>query len=188
VSERLGKVLEALRRLARSTHQMLALARSGPQAIEQEGLVPTELAPLLEGAANDWLDDALASGVELSFDAQPVCVPGSPWLLRELLANLIHNALQHTPSGGSVRVACGADGAGALLSVEDSGPGIPPHERERVLERFYQLPGRTRGTGGSGLGLSIVHEVARRHGGTLTLDESPHSRGLRVTVRFPLRA
>ncbi len=184
VHDRLGKVLAALRRLARSTHQMLALARSGPQAIQQAGLVPTDLAPLLEDAANDWLDDALAAGVELSFDAQPACVAGSPWLLRELLANLIHNALQHTPRGGSVRVSCGADGPGARLSVEDSGPGIPPQERERVLERFYQLPGRT---GGSGLGLSIVQEVARRHGGTLTLDESPHGQGLRATVRFPSR-
>jgi two-component system sensor histidine kinase TctE len=114
-----------------------------------------------------------------------VRVPASPWLLRELLANLIHNALQHTPRGGTVWVRCGACGEGAQLSVEDTGPGIPEAERTRVLERFYQLPGRT---GGSGLGLAIVNEVARRHGATLRLGDGAGGTGLRATVRFPARA
>jgi two-component system sensor histidine kinase TctE len=184
VAERLVQVRGALKRLARSTHQMLALGRAGPQAIEQESLERVDLTQLLESAANDWLDAAVAAGVELSFDTEPVSVLGSPWLLRELLANLIHNALEHSPRGGTVRVACAVDGPGALLCVEDTGPGIPQAERERVLERFYQLPGRT---SGSGLGLAIVHEVARSHGATLTLDDSPGSMGLRVRLRFPTR-
>lgn len=184
--ERLTQVRHALHRLARSTHQMLALARSGTQAVQQEALEPLDLAHLLENAADDWLDAALAAGVDLQFDPQPAQVRGSPWLLRELLANLIHNALQHTPRGGSVRVSCGPDGVGACLGVEDSGPGIPPAERARVLERFYQRPGRE---GGSGLGLSIVDEVARRHGARLALEDAGtgSGTGLRVTVRFPSR-
>ena len=184
--ERLTQVRAALQRLARSTHQMLALARSGPQAVQQEALEPLDLAHLLEAAADDWLDAALAAGVELQFDARPVRVRGSRWLLRELLANLIHNAIQHTPRGASVHVSCGLDGDGARLAVKDGGPGIPAGERARVLERFYQRPGRE---GGSGLGLSIVDEVARRHGARLELGDAGAGpgTGLRVTVRFPSR-
>ncbi|MGM9487634.1 sensor histidine kinase [Ideonella sp. YS5] len=185
LESRLEQVRAALQRLGRSTHQMLALARSGPQAIQQEALQKLDLAGLLESAADDWLDSAVAAGVELIFDAHAVCVLASPWLLRELLANIIHNALQHTPRGGTVRVSCGPWGDGAQLCVEDTGPGIPPAERERVLERFYQLPGRT---GGSGLGLAIVDEVARRHGAQLTLEDGAGGAGLRVIVRFPSRA
>lgn len=183
--DRLAQIRAALQRLARSTHQMLALARSGPQAVQREALEPVDLRELLEAAANDWLDSALTAGVDLGFDAQSVRVRASTWLLRELLANLIHNALQHTPRGGLVRVACDAWGEGARLCVEDTGPGIPEAERLRVLERFYQLPGRT---GGSGLGLAIVEEVALRHGATLTLEAGTDGIGLRVTVLFPLRA
>ncbi|MCE4558214.1 sensor histidine kinase [Pelomonas cellulosilytica] len=183
--ERLAQVRLALQRLARSTHQMLALARSGPQAVQQEALEPVDLAALLEGAANDWLDAALASGVELHFDATPVQVRGSPWLLREALANLIHNALQHAPPGSAVQVSCGPERAGAQLAVQDQGPGIPADERERVLERFYQRPGRQ---GGSGLGLSIVHEVARRHGARLVLADTTAGPGLRVSLHFPSQA
>lgn len=188
--ERLVQVAAALRRLARSTNQMLALARSGPQAIQSEALEPVDLAALLEGAANDWLDAALAAGLELQFDAHEVRVPGSTWLLRELLANLIHNALQHTPRGGAVRVGCRPLDTGAELEVEDTGPGVPAAERERVLERFYQGQDTAEsGTKvGSGLGLSIVDEVARRHGATLTLQDGANGRGLRVSVRFPSRA
>jgi two-component system sensor histidine kinase TctE len=184
--ERLGQVRAGVQRLARSTHQMLALARSGPQAIAQEGLAPVELTHLLETAADDWLDPALAADVDLQFDAVNVQVLGSLWLLRELLSNLIHNALQHTPPGGVVRVSCGPEGTGARLVVADSGPGIPAPERARVLERFYQRPGRQ---GGSGLGLSIADEVARRHQASLLLEDAGDEpgTGLRVTVRFHKR-
>lgn len=182
--ERLGAVRAALRRLARSTHQMLALARSGPQAVQADELEPVDLASLLEAAANDWLDTALAAGVELQFDAQPVKVRGSPWLLREALANLVHNALDHAPRGSTVLLGCGPAGEGARLTVEDQGPGIPADERARVLERFYQRPGRQ---GGSGLGLSIVNEVARRHGAALSLADGADGRGLRVSLDFPSR-
>ena len=99
------------------------------------------------------------------------------------------NALRHTPPGGRIRVRVGRapsppDNAQApmMLSVEDSGPGVPAVDRPRVLDRFYRVPG-TAGHG-SGLGLAIVNAIALRHGADVVLDASPELGGLRVTLTF----
>ena len=126
---------------------------------------------------------AIRNGIDLGFELAPSAVFGNSLLLRELFANLLDNALRHTPRGGSVTVRCGADD-GAWLSVEDSGAGIPEVDREKVFERFYQSPGVA--SGGSGLGLAIVCEIARQHGGHARIDRSPELGGARVTVRFAL--
>ncbi|MDY0744313.1 sensor histidine kinase [Paucibacter sp. R3-3] len=187
---RLDALHEAMQRIGRSTSQMLALARSGPQAIQAETFATVDLQQLLEESASSWLDFALASQVDLGYDAQPVLVHGSVWMLRELLGNLIHNAIRHSPPQGRVTVRCStlADGASAL-EVEDEGPGIPPAERDKVFERFYQAPGAAQG--GSGLGLAVVQEVALRHHATVTLSDAARPTddglpGLRVSVRFPV--
>jgi two-component system sensor histidine kinase TctE len=109
-------------------------------------------------------------------------VSGNRLLLHEVFANLIDNALRHTPPAGAVTVRCGTDGEGAWLVVEDSGQGIAEGEREKVFERFYQSPGSA--SHGSGLGLAIVREIARQHGGQARIDRSPELGGTRVTVRF----
>jgi two-component system sensor histidine kinase TctE len=105
-------------------------------------------------------------------------------MLRELLANLIDNALRYTAAGGRVTVRCGRGGDGrAYLEVEDNGPGIPEASRERVLDRFVRLDEQA--AEGSGLGLSIVKEVAVRHGAELSLRDAAEQRGLVVRVDFP---
>jgi two-component system sensor histidine kinase TctE len=184
--QRLASVQGALRRMTHTTHQMLALARSGPQATQAAQFGRVDLRHLLEDAASDWLDAALAAQVDLGFDAQVAWVHGSPWMLRELLNNLISNALRHSAAGHRVTVSSGLDDAArsALLIVDDEGPGIPESLRSRVLERFYQAPDAARG--GTGLGLSIVQEVTSRHGGTLSLQDGPGGRGLRVRVQIPV--
>jgi anti-sigma regulatory factor (Ser/Thr protein kinase) len=101
------------------------------------------------------------SGIDLGLDAQPVQVMGHEWLLRELLSNLVDNAVKYTPEGGTVTIRCGRRGEGAFLEVEDDGPGVPPQERGRVLERFYRVQGT--GGEGNGLGLAIAQEIARVH-------------------------
>jgi len=181
--ERLTLVQAALQRMGHTTHQMLALARSDPQAAAVEDFEPVDLQPLLEDAASAWLDQALAAQVDLGFDAQPAPAMGSPWMLHEMLSNLIDNAIRHSPAGGHVTVRCGSVDGGSWLSVEDEGPGIPEQERQKVLGRFYQVSGPQRG--GSGLGLAIVSEVAQRHGAELTLDSGDNGSGLKVSVRFP---
>ncbi len=179
---RLARVQTALQRMSHTTRQMLALARSDPQAAGVEDLEPVDLQLLLEDAASAWLDQSLAAQVDLGFDAQPAQITGSAWMLHELLNNLIDNAIRHSPCGGRVTVRCGSDGGG-WLTVDDEGPGIPQDERHRVLERFYQLPGAQ--PGGTGLGLAIVSEVAQRHGAQLTLSSGEGGSGLKVTLRFP---
>lgn len=182
--QRLGAVDLALRRLARSTQQMLALARSSPQALTTDAMGEVELQTLLEEAASTWLDTALRAGVDLGFEPSPARVRGSAWMLGEALNNLVHNAIRHSPRDSKVTIRCGTDTAGAgWLSVEDDGPGIPVEERERVFERFYQATGAP--SGGSGLGLAIVKEVAQRHGASVTLADPPSGHGLLVTIRIP---
>ena len=180
--ERLARVQSALQRMSHTTRQMLALARSDPQAAGVEDFEPVDLRLLLEDAASAWLDQSLAAQVDLGFDAQPAPATGSAWMLHELLNNLIDNAIRHSPRGGHVTVRCGSDGGG-WLTVDDEGPGIPQDEWHRVLERFYQLPGAQ--PGGTGLGLAIVSEVAQRHGAQLTLGTADGGSGLKVTLRFP---
>ncbi len=99
------------------------------------------------------------------------------------MRNLVDNAIKYTPAGGRVDVAVRAGGQGAVLCVEDSGPGIPAEERERVFDRFYRVAGSE--AGGSGLGLAIIKAIAERHGALLTLGQSEALGGLRVQVAFP---
>jgi signal transduction histidine kinase len=110
-------------------------------------------------------------------------VPGSPGELRRVVRNLLDNARQHTRTMIRVELAETADSA--VLTISDDGPGIPHHERERVLERFSRLDdARSGGEWHAGLGLAIVHEIVSRHAGTLTIGESEHG-GVKVTVRLP---
>jgi two-component system sensor histidine kinase TctE len=105
---------------------------------------------------------------------------GHEWLLRELLGNLVDNAVKYTPQGGTVTIRCGLRDDGAFLEVEDDGPGLAPDERLRVLERFYRVRG-TQGEG-NGLGLAIADEIARVHHSHLELEAGAGGKGLRVSL------
>jgi two-component system sensor histidine kinase TctE len=121
---------------------------------------------------------AHARGVALALEAEePIWMRGEPTLLNELLSNLVDNALAHTPPGGNVVLRVHSP---CVLEVEDDGPGIPLHERDRVFERFYR---RNQQSTGSGLGLAIVGEICRAHLARITLHDGVE-RGLRVRVTF----
>jgi two-component system sensor histidine kinase TctE len=185
IREQLLDLHQGSRRLAHTANQLLALARAEPTANTQDQFHELDLAALAGDGVADHLDRSLAEQIDLGADAQPARVFGSAWLLRELLANLIDNALSYTPAGGNVTVRCGRVGAGAFLEVEDDGPGIPADERARVRERFYRLPG-SRGNG-CGLGLAIVEEIARAHEAKLSIDDGPGGHGTRVRIEFARR-
>lgn len=174
----------ATQRLGHLAHQLLALARSGPEANVTHERRPVDLARLLEASASTWFDAALEKDIDLGFEPVPAIVHGSEWLLRELLANLIDNAIQYTPRDGMVtaRSGLGEDGR-PFVEVEDSGPGIPAAERDRVFDRFYRAEG-VPGTG-TGLGLSIVKEVADRHDAAITIADAGPEGGTRIRVSFP---
>ena len=179
----LEHVHRATIRTARLASQLLAMARAEPGGYRSEGIGKVNLRAVVEGAADEWVHRALAKEIDLGFELQDAPATGDALLLREALANLIHNALEYTPQGGRVTVRTGMRNRQACLEVEDDGPGIPAGERERVFERFYRVPG-TAGTG-SGLGLSIVREIALAHRASLGIDSGEGGRGSKVELTFP---
>ncbi|MDF2764354.1 MAG: two-component sensor histidine kinase [Rhodospirillales bacterium] len=147
----------------------IAEAQSGRSNAEMAEL---DLAALVEDASDLYEPLAEEREVRLEIRAQPgACVTGNRQLLFQALANLIDNALKYAPSGGTVRVWAARSGDGPELGVADQGPGIPEVDRGRVLEPFVRLD-QSRGTPGSGLGLSLVDAIARLHGAVLRLEDN----------------
>jgi two-component system sensor histidine kinase TctE len=178
------KLRNATRRTSQLANQLLALSRADAGALQAQSLQQVDLKALCEDLLEVHLDAATAKSIDLGIDAQPAWAVGHEWLLRELLMNLVDNAVKYTPAGGTVTIRCAADQAGALLEVEDDGPGIAPAELPRVLGRFYRVQG-TRGEG-SGLGLAIADEIVRVHHGQLALTAGTAGRGLKISVVFPV--
>jgi two-component system, OmpR family, sensor histidine kinase TctE len=180
--EDLQTLVQSVDRLTHTANQLLALARAEPAAQVSLDVERVDLGELSGDAAERAFDRAVARGLELEVRAEQAMVDGVPWLLRELLDNLIDNAISYTQPGGKVIVTCLSKSGGVQLHVEDNGPGIPSGERTRVRERFYRIAGSP-GTG-SGLGLAIVDEVARLHRAQLVIDAGDNGRGTRVTLLF----
>jgi two-component system sensor histidine kinase TctE len=180
----LTRLADSSARAARLAGQLLSLARAEAPAAEPETRL--DLQQVARDAAAEWVPRAMAAGVDLGFDLQPARVQGRALLLQELLANLLHNAIEYAGRGARVTVRTRSelqqDLPGAVLEVEDNGPGIPPADRARVFERFDR-GSRPRGSG-SGLGLAIVRDIARGHGAAVTLADGADGHGLLVRVQF----
>ena len=179
------RLLAGVDRATRLIEQLLALARQEGAARDAPA-ESVDLAALAASAVHEAQVVARSRSIALEIEA-PVgsMVRGQADALAVLLRNLLDNALRHAPDGGRVRVTvapAATESPGATLTVEDSGPGIAPEDRARVLDRFYRVPGTT--GSGSGLGLAIVKAVAERQGATLALDASPALSGLRVLLRW----
>jgi two-component system sensor histidine kinase CreC len=129
---------------------------------------------------------AVARNVELRFDhrAGPR-VRGERFLLADSIRNLVQNALEFTPAGGSVAMTLRVEANHALIAVEDTGPGIPDYALGKIFDRFYSLPRPDTGRKSSGLGLSIVREIARLHGGEIVLANRQEG-GARAVLSLPL--
>jgi two-component system sensor histidine kinase TctE len=181
----LTRLQASVDRSARLAQQMLAMARADA-ALPQDPPRQLDLRDIAAEAAEEWVPRAVAAGQDLGFELQPAPVLGRGFLLRELLANLIHNSLGYAGDGARVTVRSGQHDGWALLEVEDSGPGIAPALRQQALQRFRRGPAA--GGNGSGLGLAIAHDIARRHGGSLELHDGAQGRGLRVRLLLPLAA
>lgn len=174
-----GSALRSSQRMRRLVADLLLLARA--DAGRQAPREPVDLAAIIREAAGEAAP--LAERHELEVDAEePAIVEGSTDDLHRLALNLIQNALVHTPAGTRVSVKLRSDDDGALLEVEDDGPGVPAELRHRLFERFVRGHGDT--GGGSGLGLAIVRAVAETHGGTVELGEREGG-GARFVVELP---
>jgi len=180
-----SRLTAGIDRATRLVEQLLILARQEATAAEGAAAKtrPVDLADLARRTAADLAGVAAAKGVDLGLQqADPASVDGQPDALQILLRNLVDNAVKYTPGGGTVDISV-LSGAGTVaVQVEDSGPGIPPDERERVFDRFYRVAGSE--AAGSGLGLAIIKAIAERHGAVLTLGSSERLGGLMATVPF----
>ncbi len=181
--ERAASRLEAgIDRASRLLEQLLVLARH-QAAAPGTPAHPRSLTDLVRQAVADAAASAQARDIDLgmapSDEAAIACHPDA---IEMLLRNLLDNAIKYTPGGGTVTVQVRMQAGEVVLSVDDSGPGIAPEDRERVLDRFYRVPGSD--ATGSGLGLAIVKAVADLHGASLVLAASPELGGLQVELRF----
>ena len=177
-------VEEQMRRLSRLVEDMFTLARAdaGPLPLEP---APLYLDELVEGCVAEARLVAAPKGVEVRTSAPAdVETLGDERRLRQMLANLLDNAVRHTPSGGSVHVELSVRPGALEIAVSDGGPGIPEPERERIFERFVRLDASRRAADGAGLGLPIARTIAAAHGGSLVLQRSDPS-GSTFLVRLP---
>ncbi|HTQ12898.1 MAG TPA: HAMP domain-containing sensor histidine kinase [Rhizomicrobium sp.] len=166
-----------------STFNALLLIAEAEAGVVREAMGPVDLPQVVDGIAELYEPVAEEKGVALEVaPSGSARIEGNRSLISQALANLIDNAIKYTPAGGKVRVAVSDTAAGVALSVSDNGPGIPPSDRARVLERFVRLEA-SRNSPGTGLGLSLVSAVARMHDARLELaDNAP---GLKATLVFP---
>ncbi|WP_234814674.1 sensor histidine kinase, partial [Noviherbaspirillum denitrificans] len=170
-------------RLSHLVGQLLSLARNEPGAVESLVLQRIDLNALALEVTMEWVPEAIKRNVDLGFEGdQPVLVKGDPHRLRELINNLVDNAVRYSQDGGRVTVRVRGGGQ-AQLAISDDGPRIPVEDRKRIFERFHRLLGSH--TDGSGLGLAIVSEIASLHKAQITLEEDVDGIGNTFTVDFP---
>jgi two-component system OmpR family sensor kinase len=179
-----ARIMAGIERATRLVEQLLVLARQEASAAGGVKTQPVQIDGLARRAVADMVSVAQAKGVDLGLQqSDGATVQGQPEALNILVRNLVDNAIKYTPGGGTVDVSVRATSQGSVLCVEDSGPGIPPEERERVFDRFYRIAGSE--AQGSGLGLAIIKSIAERHGAKLELAQSERLGGLSATVVFP---
>lgn len=184
----IDSALEEVERLSRTAEDLLTLARSDA-GVMRPRLVPVDLGQAVREVVGRLRSAAEARGVaiEIEADGGPTVV-ADPDLVGRLVRNLVENGVKYTPPGERVRVEVLRGEDAGVVIVEDTGPGIPEEDLERVFERFHRVgDSRTpeRDGGGAGLGLAIARSIARIHGGDLTA-ENRAGGGTRFEARLPL--
>jgi len=210
LSNILKQVNQSAVNVTRLVNQLLSLAKLEPSSAWLSKQTEIDLNAIIKEATTDLVPFAVNKDIDLGFEgsSQPAIIKGDKNSVRELVANLIDNAIRYTPAGGKVTVKVAAnnsvsdsqsnqifdkyinrqkninDNISSIdLLVEDDGPGIPAPEREKVFERFYRVLGNN--VSGSGLGLAIVKEIAQAHDGKVWIDSGQDGKGTVASVRFP---
>jgi len=182
--ELLHQLLATTRRTTHLANQLLSLARLEHTEQFMYEVAAVDLQKVLQETAADFVTFSARKGIELDFDTYTCRVAGSPLMLRELISNLLDNAVRYTPSGGRIRVSMEMIAQHVFLAVEDNGPGVPAAELFRLGTPFHRLPSDQ--AEGCGLGLAIVREIARLHGAEIEFGRGTDGRGLKVRIGFPL--
>ncbi len=170
-------------RLSRVIEDLEALASAESASLHME-FKDIDLAALAEETTATLAPQFAAAGVQLAVHAEPVISRADPHRLRQVLTNLLTNALKFTPEGGAVTITVERDGPTALLIVSDTGIGIPPEEQAHIFDRFWRGTG-ARTVAGSGVGLTVAAELVHAHHGNITVDSAPKA-GTRMTVSLPI--
>lgn len=180
----LQNIAESAERAARLINQLLTLARAEASSEKIHVFTAVDLEELARAVTQEAVPRALAKGIDLGLEGSgwPLLIDGSPVLLRELMSNLIDNAIKYTPTGGRVTARVRGEEF-AIFEVEDDGIGIPETDRELVFERFYRVLGSD--AHGSGLGLAIVREIAQLHRASVQLRANASGKGTLVQAVFP---
>ena len=180
----LERVSTSIERLSHTITQLLSLARNQQDASHNMMMSPVDLNQIAQEVTTDMVPTAIKKGLDLGFegDIQNTLVLGDGKRLKEMLYNLVDNALLYTPKGGKVTVKIQREAGEIVLSVIDNGPGIPKAEHEKVFERFHRVIGN--GQEGSGLGLAIVMEIAQVHQANVEISDEPRKKGLNIQVSF----
>jgi two-component system sensor histidine kinase TctE len=189
VRHSLAQLYVSADRLSRLVRQLLSLARNEPGALTSMQLQAVDLNAFALDASMEWVPQALKRDIDLGFEGvdEALMIDADRDRLRELINNLIDNAIRYSQPGGRVTVRTHAHGPGQCrLAISDDGPSIPVADRARIFERFHRLLGTQED--GSGLGLAIVSEIAALHGARITLEEDVDGVGNTFSVFFPLRA
>jgi two-component system OmpR family sensor kinase len=185
IEKAMSRIEDESTRMGILVEDLLALARL--DEVRDVHREPVDLAALAADAVDDARAVAPEREIELRGDAC-VVLDGDPGQLRQVLANLVRNAIVHTPAGSPIEVTVRSDGAQARVDVRDHGPGLPAGDPEELFARFWRAdPARGRGRAGAGLGLSIVAAIVAVHGGSAQAVDAPGG-GARFTVTLPLRA
>lgn len=182
IHKSLEQLAKSSKSATRMVNQLLALARAENQTPQTKPMQVLELSELARDTVQNWVQTSFNRKIDLGFEQpdEAVMARGDATMLHELLNNLIDNALSYTPAGGNatVRVRTDQQAGLAFLEVEDNGPGIAPHERSHIFERFYRILGSN--VEGSGLGLAIVREIALQHNAEIEILNNPRCQGQKL--------
>ncbi len=184
LSNILKQVNQSATNVTRLVNQLLSLAKLEPSSDWLGRQIEIDLNAVIKEATSDLVPFAVNKDIDLGFEGShgPAIIKGDKSSIRELVTNLIDNAIRYTPSGGKVTVKVAVNN-GVDLLVEDDGPGIPVAERDKVFERFYRVLGNN--VSGSGLGLAIVKEIVQAHDARVWVDSGQDGKGTVANVRFP---
>jgi signal transduction histidine kinase len=186
VQEAGAVIASETRRLIELVERVLAFGRLAPAPAGRRAAAPQRLAPLIEEAIAAFAPLAAQGDVTIETALDPdLAAPVDPAGLRQVIMNLLDNAVKFGPAAQTIRVELLQDGADARLRVDDQGPGVPAPYRGRIWRPFSRLAREVESrVAGSGLGLAVVRDVAKRHGGKASVEDAPGG-GARFTVRFP---
>jgi two-component system sensor histidine kinase QseC len=182
----LQQVQQSVERMGKLIEQILTLNRTTPD-LYMANFTAVDLHALIQNHIADNYSRFEEKNHSVELYGHPTFLQGDRFALQTLVQNLLDNACKYTPAGGQIRVSADTCNGNVVLIVEDSGPGIPDEQHERIFDRFYRIGGDQHNSGviGCGLGLSIVQHIAELHHATITLQRSAALGGLSVSVTFP---